>query len=438
MRRYVYARSISVPARRCVVVAAFAFLLSVCASSCVSMGIPVPGEAAKRETSITAEYFQIAKGYEDLKNYTKAIEYYKLAMKNKELYDSAYYKLGRCYALAKKWEEALVIYKVLLKKDPENTSLLRSIAYIEAMRGNTSEAEILYAGLVEKNPTDSALLRNYLSVLIVNEQFENAVAQYTLLSETFPDDKAIADFKAKLAEYLPPEPSEESGSESDGLGAEPSYIKDSPDEAEWDIPMLDTARDVLFLYEVEKDVILELNKARFNPKKYAELYIAPRARRFKRKLYEGAVETVEGARAVRECVKYMSGLGSLSLLEPAEGLSNLARARAYEQSRTNQAAHTGYYESTLSERMGRYGSFASSGESVSYGRTSAREIVVQLLIDDGIKERANRKKILNPAFTFVGTGYTDRHEKFGSECVIDLADDWHPAESEAGHAEDGP
>jgi hypothetical protein len=44
-----------------------------------------------------------------------------------------------------------------------------------------------------------------------------------------------------------------------------------PDVANWDIAILDTAANVDYLTGIEKDVILEMNKVRTDPKKYAEL-----------------------------------------------------------------------------------------------------------------------------------------------------------------------
>ena len=55
---------------------------------------------------------------------------------------------------------------------------------------------------------------------------------------------------------------------------DPSMRAD-PDAANWDIAALDTAADVDYLSPAEKDVILEMNKVRVDPKKYAELYIQP-------------------------------------------------------------------------------------------------------------------------------------------------------------------
>jgi len=43
----------------------------------------------------------------------------------------------------------------------------------------------------------------------------------------------------------------------------------------WDIKTLDTARKAEYLTDDEKDVILEMNKVRTNPKQYSKLYIEP-------------------------------------------------------------------------------------------------------------------------------------------------------------------
>jgi hypothetical protein len=64
-------------------------------------------------------------------------------------------------------------------------------------------------------------------------------------------------------------------------GTSLSPIRNNPnrrgdsDTANWDIVALDTAADADYLSPAEKDVILEMNKARADPKKYAELYIKP-------------------------------------------------------------------------------------------------------------------------------------------------------------------
>ena len=64
------------------------FLLFSCQSG---YSFRVPGESEIITKNIASEYFSIAEEYFKLKNYQKAIQYYKLAMKDKSLNVSAYY-----------------------------------------------------------------------------------------------------------------------------------------------------------------------------------------------------------------------------------------------------------------------------------------------------------------------------------------------------------
>ncbi len=198
--------------------------------------------------------------------------------------------------------------------------------------------------------------------------------------------------------------------------------RENVDESVWDLSVLDTARDVEFMDEIEKDVVLEMNMARSNPKKYAELYIEPRIKKFNGKLYGGKLQTVEGADVVKECVQFMSNHKPLPALSPSKGLTRAAKDLADTQSLTNQTGHTGPDGSDPFARMKRYGSCTgSSGENVSYGSKTAREIVVTLLIDDGVKSRGHRKNIMNKDYTATGVGFANTHKLYGCECVLDFA-----------------
>ena len=53
--------------------------------------------------------------YVKLENYSKAIEYYEFAMKDKTLRDAAYYKIGQCYAKNKQYDKAIEVLTEALK-----------------------------------------------------------------------------------------------------------------------------------------------------------------------------------------------------------------------------------------------------------------------------------------------------------------------------------
>ena len=174
-------------------------LLSSCAAS---GGLLVPGQNKIILKNLATEYYNVAEAYLGVKNYTKAAEYYKLAMRDENLYYQAYYKMGRAYALAKDWNNALPIYQDLLARDPDNGELASSIAYINAMRGDVDEAFSQYRALIEKNPNDQALLENYLSLLVDTGRGELAEEQYFILKEKFPDSKLVSSLATRIAEMV--------------------------------------------------------------------------------------------------------------------------------------------------------------------------------------------------------------------------------------------
>ena len=137
-----------------------------------------------------------------IKKYDKATEYYKLAIRNKDLYLTAYYKLARSYALAKDWENAMKAYEYLLSLDKDNSMLKTSIAYITVMRGDVDSGILQYRDLLEKNPYDENLLESFVALLINVGRGEDAEESFFALKEKFPDNKQITTFAQQLSEIV--------------------------------------------------------------------------------------------------------------------------------------------------------------------------------------------------------------------------------------------
>ena len=196
----------------------------------------------------------------------------------------------------------------------------------------------------------------------------------------------------------------------------------------WDIKLLDTARKVHYLTDVEKDVVLETNKARSDPRKYAQLYIEPMLQYYNGNRYEKPGEIVyitkEGRAAAEECVTVLSNMVGVGLLIPELGLSKAAKDHVNDQGQTENTGHTGEDGSDVWDRPERYGQFGgagiyswSVGENIQYGKNIAREIVIQLLIDDGVADRGHRVNIMNDNFSQIGTA-VGSHKKYRNMCVI--------------------
>jgi uncharacterized protein YkwD len=198
-----------------------------------------------------------------------------------------------------------------------------------------------------------------------------------------------------------------------------------PDSANWDIASLDTAADVDYLTGIEKDVILEMNKVRSDPKKYAELYIRPTLRYYSGKNYSEpgqiTIVTQEGITAVNSCITALTRANAVGILQPERGIWLAAKDHALDQSRTGQTGHTGSDRSDPFKRMERYGGgYKTAGENCAYGPNTGRDIVVQFLVDDGVPSRGHRTNIMNRNFTQTGLSI-QTHPQYRYVCVIDYA-----------------
>lgn len=187
---------------------------------------------------------------------------------------------------------------------------------------------------------------------------------------------------------------------------------------------LNTAKEADYMTETEREVIHELNKARTNPKAYA-LYLKE-----ERQYYSGkniskpgeiTVKTREGLVAVNECIAALEKAKPVNVLRPHKELSKAAGWLAADQAKTGRTGHSGSDGSTLPQRLARYysGSYVGIGENISYGGCEARQIVMQLLIDDDVSSRGHRHNIMSAAFDCCGVAI-NTHSVYRCVCVMDF------------------
>ncbi len=199
----------------------------------------------------------------------------------------------------------------------------------------------------------------------------------------------------------------------------------SATDRNWNISALNTASGAAYLSDLEKEIILEINKMRSDPKRYAEEYIAPLAKHYDRRIlhYPGddRLITNEGVSALHECVRVLKRQQPLPILHPSRGLTMAARDHVKDQSKTGKTGHTGNDRSGMRDRIERYGKWeVRIAENIAYGAKTARQIVIYLLIDDGVKSRGHRENFLNPDFKVVGVA-AGSHPQYDIMSVMDLA-----------------
>jgi hypothetical protein len=190
----------------------------------------------------------------------------------------------------------------------------------------------------------------------------------------------------------------------------------SQEVSTWPIKELDTARNASYLTNDEKDIILEINKVRYNPPMYAKECMVWLGSLYEGKLLKipGKTDllTIEGKAAYDDCIKALENAKPAPLLYPSKGMSKACRLLVYDQSSTGATGHKGSGNSTPVSRVKKFGVFMGNyAENIHYGNCDPKFSVIALLIDDGVKSRDHRKTILNPSFNFVGAA-TGSHKTY--------------------------
>ena len=170
-------------------------------------------------------------------------------------------------------------------------------------------------------------------------------------------------------------------------------------------------------------VIREMNLARQNPALYATFVQELRNQMNGNVLVlpgHTRIRTKEGTAAVDEAIRFLQNAQPLPPLTVSRGMSRAAADHCADQA-DGAFGHEGKDRSHAGQRIARYGNFSGGwGENISYGKSSARDVVLALIIDDGLPARKHRKNIFNPNYNFAGAAF-GRHARFGTMCSMDFA-----------------
>lgn len=174
----------------------------------------------------------------------------------------------------------------------------------------------------------------------------------------------------------------------------------------------------------ERELLDEMNFARTRPAEYAA-HLEKLKPYYSGNLFtqpgRQAVTTQEGWRAVDEAIRFLRALKPLQPFAVSDGMCSGAGELVRDQARSGTTGHKGSDGSFCEQRVTRYGSWVSPiGENLSYGNYSARERVIQLLIDDGFANRGHRKRLLDPGYKVAGVS-CGTHPSEGGLCVITIA-----------------
>jgi uncharacterized protein YkwD len=174
----------------------------------------------------------------------------------------------------------------------------------------------------------------------------------------------------------------------------------------------------------EKEILAEINLARTNPAQYLRYLedFKPYYHGKEIRYADGStLVTNEGVSALDEAISFVRTLKPLPPFELRKGLILGARDHVNDLTKNGQSGHRGSDGSLTEDRLNRYGSWSDSvGEDIVYKSRKAREDVIALIIDDGVKSRGHRKNIFKADFRVIGLALSPA-AKSPSMCVITFA-----------------
>jgi len=176
--------------------------------------------------------------------------------------------------------------------------------------------------------------------------------------------------------------------------------------------------------ELRQAIVDEHNKLRSDPLSYIPILEAQLEYFKDSVLYrpgETPVQTYEGKKAYLKAIEY------LKTVEPAEGLTlhealtASANDHAADIGPKGLVSHEGTDGRNLSDRIESHSEWeVACGENIDFGSKNAVNIIVNLLVDDGVESRPKRNHLFNPKFRFVGVGIHE-HKDYDYVVVLDYA-----------------
>jgi uncharacterized protein YkwD len=182
----------------------------------------------------------------------------------------------------------------------------------------------------------------------------------------------------------------------------------------------------------EHQVFTEINRARTDPAAYAS-YLEEVKQQLDAKLSPapagGSDEVDESMQAFYEVLVFLKAAASLPPLQLSRGMSAAARDHLYDQLHAATIVHVGSDGSNLADRLHRYGAWEIGvGEAIAYGSSTARRLVMQLVIDPQNPGHPYRVNIFNVDFTVAGVACAS-NERYRNLCVITFAGAYQDAAS---------
>lgn len=177
--------------------------------------------------------------------------------------------------------------------------------------------------------------------------------------------------------------------------------------------------------DFERAILEQTNRARTDPAGFAreleELLGYFDGTVIRRPGQRVGLQTNEGPAAVREAIAFLRTQAPVPPLSWEDALWRAARDHARDQGPSGSTGHTGSDGSSMGQRMSRYGQWQNTAaENIDYGSENARDVLVSLIVDDGVPSRGHRRNIFDARLRVMGAA-CEPHTRYRVVCVMDYA-----------------
>lgn len=147
------------------------------------------------------------------------------------------------------------------------------------------------------------------------------------------------------------------------------------------------------------------NRLRKDPQSFIPILEA-RLKYFEGSLYKAPgkipLRTNEGPAAVKECIEVLRKTKPLGEMAFDPNLAKACTDHVNDIGPKGVTGHNGSDGSRPFDRIKRYGAYNSVGENIDFGSTSGEEVIISLIVDDGVSSRGHRTNMLNADYDITG------------------------------------
>ena len=185
--------------------------------------------------------------------------------------------------------------------------------------------------------------------------------------------------------------------------------------------------------DLERELFYLHNELRENPQNYIQK-LKECLKYFRNKIFhppgEDPIQTYEGQEAIYDAIQFLKTQKPVSQLEYNEHIAHACKDHAIDIGEKGLTSHEGSDDKNISDRIEKYCEWDGAvAESIDFGFKMAENIIINLLIDDGVKDRYQRLNLFNKNFKYIGIGAA-AHRDYGTCIVVGYTMNVRPLGSE--------